>query len=128
MSEKILIVEDEKNISEIIQIYLENEGYEVYSCFSAEEMLECVFEEEFDLAILDVMLPKEDGFSLCRKIRKRYEYPIIMLTAKTDEHSKVNGLTYGADDYVTKPFFADGVNGEGESTASPLQKIQRKAI
>lgn len=104
MHDKILVVEDEKSIAEIIEIYLQNEGYSIYKCFSAEEALECIESIEHDLAILDVMLPKQDGFYLCKKIREKYSYPIIMLTAKNDQNSKVNGFTYGADDYVTKPF------------------------
>ncbi|CEN24003.1 response regulator transcription factor [Paraclostridium sordellii] len=104
MGEKILIVEDEKSITEILQIYLENENYEVHKCFSAEEALKCIESMKFDLAILDVMLPMQDGFYLCKKIRGKYSYPIIMLTAKNDETSKITGLTFGADDYITKPF------------------------
>ena len=104
MGDKVLIVEDEKSIAEILEIYLENENYEVHKCFSAEEALKCIESIKFDLAILDVMLPMRDGFYLCKKVREKYSYPIIMLTAKNDETSKITGLTFGADDYITKPF------------------------
>lgn len=104
LGDKVLIVEDEKSIAEILEIYLENENYEVHKCFSAEEALKCIESIKFDLAILDVMLPMRDGFYLCKKVREKYSYPIIMLTAKNDETSKITGLTFGADDYITKPF------------------------
>ncbi|WP_317395871.1 response regulator transcription factor, partial [Blautia hydrogenotrophica] len=83
---------------------LKNENYTVYKYYSAMEALECIEREELDLAILDIMLPGVDGFSICQKIRERYTYPIIMLTAKDEETDKITGLTLGADDYVTKPF------------------------
>lgn len=104
LCEKILIVEDDKNITEILEIYLINENYEVHKCFSAEEALKCIELIKFDLAILDIMLPMKDGLYLCTKIRDKYNYPIIMLTAKNDEANKIIGLTFGADDYITKPF------------------------
>lgn len=104
MSEKILVVEDDKSISELVEIYLKNENYDVYQYSSAEEAMEYIHSIKFDIALLDVMLPKGDGFYLCRKIREKYNYPIIMLTAKTDENSRITGLTLGADDYITKPF------------------------
>lgn len=100
----ILIVEDEKEINELITYYLQNENYDVIQCFSAEEALRNRRKEEVDLAILDVMLPGMNGFELCRKIRSQYKYPIIMLTSKSEEIDKVEGLTLGADDYITKPF------------------------
>ena len=83
---------------------MKNENYTVYKYYSAMEALECIEREELDLAILDIMLPGVDGFSICQKIRERYTYPIIMLTAKDEETDKITGLTLGADDYVTKPF------------------------
>ncbi|MBE5991245.1 MAG: response regulator transcription factor [Paenibacillaceae bacterium] len=104
MSNKILVVEDEKSIVEFIELYLENENFEVYKCFTAEAALKIIDTVEFDLVLLDIMLPGKDGFFLCKKIREVYRYPIIMLTSKTDEVSKINGLTLGADDYITKPF------------------------
>lgn len=104
MSEKILIVDDEHDIADLLEVYLKNENYTVYKYYSAMEALECIEREELDLAILDIMLPGVDGFSICQKIRERYTYPIIMLTAKDEETDKITGLTLGADDYVTKPF------------------------
>lgn len=104
MSEKILVVDDEHDIADLLEVYLKNENYTVYKYYSAMEALECIEREKLDLAILDIMLPGVDGFSICQKIRERYTYPIIMLTAKDEETDKITGLTLGADDYVTKPF------------------------
>lgn len=104
MAEKILIVDDEREITDLIELYLRNENYTVSKFYSAAEALTCIEREEHDLAILDVMLPDMDGFSLCRRIRERYTYPVIMLTAKGEEMDKITGLTLGADDYMTKPF------------------------
>ncbi len=104
MPDKILVVDDEMEIADLIELYLRNENYTVFKFYSAQSALECVQKEEIDLAILDVMLPDISGFALCRKIRETHAYPIIMLTAKDGEMDKVNGLTLGADDYITKPF------------------------
>lgn len=101
---KILIVDDEKEIAELVGVYLQNEGYETVKVFDGESALELIKRETFDLAVLDVMLGKTDGFTLCREIRKNHTYPIIMLTAKTDFTDRISGLSLGADDYVTKPF------------------------
>ncbi len=101
---KILIVDDEKEIADLIEVYLKNEGFETVKCFSGFEALRAVRENEFDLAILDLMLPDTDGFSICAEIRRRYRYPVVMLTARTQDIDKITGLTLGADDYVTKPF------------------------
>ncbi len=104
MDTKILIVDDEAEITDLVQVYLSNEGYQVYKFHNAGDALECIRTETLDLAILDIMLPDMDGFTLCRKIREQYHYPIIMLTAKDAETDKISGLSLGADDYVTKPF------------------------
>lgn len=104
MSEIILVVEDDKNISDLLEIYLKNEGYDVITTCSTEEAMESCIKKKFDLAIIDVMLPGKDGFYLCSELRKHHNFPIIMLTAKSDESSKITGLTMGADDYITKPF------------------------
>lgn len=104
MSEKILIVDDEKEIADLLEVYLQNDGYHVYKFYTGEDALACINNVHFDLAILDVMLPDITGFSLCQKIRERYFYPIMMLTAKIEDTDKILGLTIGADDYVTKPF------------------------
>lgn len=104
MSEKILIVDDEVEIADLIEVYLKNENYTVFKFYTATEALECINTTMLDLAILDIMLPDINGFTLCQKIRERYTYPVIMLTAKDAETDKITGLTLGADDYITKPF------------------------
>lgn len=104
MSDKILIVDDEHEIADLIEVYLRNENYTVYKFYTAKEALDCIRKTALDLAVLDVMLPDMSGLLLCREIRTQYTYPIIMLTAKDGEMDKITGLTLGADDYVTKPF------------------------
>ena len=104
MSDKILIVDDEIEIADLIELYLKNENYTVFKFYNAKKALACIDTTDLDLAILDIMLPDINGFTLCKRIRERYTYPIIMLTAKDDETDKITGLTYGADDYITKPF------------------------
>lgn len=104
MSEKILIVDDEQEIADLVALYLENENFQVFKFYSAKDALRCIDNETLDMAILDVMLPDMNGFEICRKIREKYNYPVIMLTAKGEEVDKVTGLTLGADDYITKPF------------------------
>ena len=104
MPERILVVDDEHDIADLLEVYFRNENYDVYKFYSAREALDCIESQEIDLAILDIMLPDINGFSLCQKIREKYTYPIIMLTAKDEETDKIMGLTLGADDYVTKPF------------------------
>lgn len=103
-SKKILVVDDEKPISDIIKFNLVKEGYNVVCAFDGDEALKMVYQVNPDLVILDVMLPKLDGFQVCRKIRESFSMPIIMLTAKEEEVDKVLGLELGADDYITKPF------------------------
>ncbi len=104
LSANILILDDERPIADLIELYLKNENYNVYKFHTARQALACVADTPFDLAILDVMLPDEDGFSVCRKIREEHYFPVIMLTAKVEDMDKIMGLTLGADDYVTKPF------------------------
>lgn len=104
MAEKILVVDDERDIANLLEVYLQNENYIVYKYYCAKDAIQCIENNEIDLAILDVMLPDMNGFSLCQLIREKYTYPIIMLTAKIEETDKITGLTLGADDYVTKPF------------------------
>lgn len=104
MSTNIMIVDDEKDIADLIQIYLENDGFKVFKFYNGKDALECALHKKLDLAILDVMLPDIDGFSLCKQIRKDYFFPIIMLTAKNEDSDKITGLTLGADDYICKPF------------------------
>ena len=100
----ILVVDDEKEIADLIALVLKNEGYNIrvaYDGKTAKDYINC---QTFDLALLDVMLPDIDGFSLCSLIRQSYYYPIIMVTAKIADFDKITGLTIGADDYITKPF------------------------
>lgn len=104
MREQILVVDDEKEIADLVTLYLENEGFRVFKFYSSEKALECINSQSIDLAVLDIMMPVIDGLKLCRKIRERHHYPIIMLTAKGTEIDKITGLTLGADDYITKPF------------------------
>ncbi len=106
MAEKILVVDDERPIAEILKYNLEKEGFEVVMAYDGQEALELVAEEQPDLIILDIMLPKKDGFTVCREIRSAKPVPIIMLSARETEIDKVLGLELGADDYVTKPFSA----------------------
>ena len=104
MKEKILVVDDEAAIADLVEVYLTNEGYAVFACGTAAEALEIVAREELSLAILDVMLPDMDDFALCQRIRENHLFPILMLTARGEDTDKITGLTLGADDYVTKPF------------------------
>lgn len=104
MDRKVLIVDDEKNIVDIIAFNLKKEGYQVITASDGEEGVRKTFEENPDLILLDIMMPKMDGYEACRKIREKKHTPIIMLTARAEEVDKVLGLEMGADDYVTKPF------------------------
>ena len=104
MDYKILVADDEKEIADLVEVYLKNENYTVFKFYTAREALDCIASTELDLAVLDIMMPDTDGLSICRKIRENHTYPIIMLTAKDTETDKITGLTLGADDYITKPF------------------------
>ena len=100
----VLVVEDEKEIAEAIEIYLKNQGYNVFKGSNGLEGLEIVEKEEIHLAVVDIMMPKMDGATMVMKIRESYDFPIIMLSAKSEDMDKILGLNIGADDYVTKPF------------------------
>jgi len=102
--ETILLVDDEKEIVELLTIYLCNEGYRLLKAYDGMEALECLQKEEVDLIILDVMMPKMDGLQACMKIREERKMPIIILSAKNTDMDKISGLSIGADDYVGKPF------------------------
>lgn len=102
--EKILVVDDEKEIADLVAFYLESENFEVSACYSSKDALEQIEHVNFDLAILDIMIPGVSGLELCKEIRKSHNYPVIMLTAKDEEIDKIRGLMLGADDYMTKPF------------------------
>ena len=104
MDKKILVVDDEKPIADILQFNLKKEGFTVQCAYDGDEALRLVEEMKPDMILLDIMLPIRDGMEVCREVRKKYDMPIIMLTAKDSEIDKVLGLELGADDYVTKPF------------------------
>jgi two-component system response regulator VanR len=101
---RILIVDDEKEIGDLIEIYLKNEGFDILKTYTAHAVLKEIETQPPTLAVLDIMLPDMDGFSLCAEIRKTHTFPIFMLTAKDTDTDKIHGLTMGADDYLTKPF------------------------
>ncbi len=100
----VLVVEDDKEILEGVGIYLKNQGYTVFKASNGAEGLNIMEKEEIHLAIVDIMMPGMDGITMTMKLREKYEFPVIMLTAKSEEIDKVTGLNIGADDYVTKPF------------------------
>lgn len=102
--QKILIVEDDKDIRDILKIYLRAEFFEIWEAENGKRAFEVLEDKEPDLVILDLMLPDINGLNFCKNIRTKYNYPIIMLTAKTTDQDKIIGFTYGADDYITKPF------------------------
>lgn len=133
MSNKILVVDDDLNICELLKLYLENEGYTVFTANDGQAAVDTFAAKMPDLVLLDIMLPKMDGWQVCREIRKNSSAPIIMLTAKGETFDKVLGLELGADDYVTKPFDAKEVmarikavlrrtKGEGEA-AGAVKKV-----
>lgn len=100
----VLIVEDDKEIREGVEIYLKSQGYEVYQAADGREGLEVIDREEIHLAIVDIMMPRMDGITMTVRLREKYDFPVIMLSAKSEEVDKIMGLNIGADDYVTKPF------------------------
>ncbi len=104
MEYNILIVEDEIEICDAIEIYLKNQGYHVYKAYNGQEGLNIVNQETIHLAIVDIMMPVMDGIQMTMKIRESYDFPIIILSAKSEDIDKITGLNIGADDYVTKPF------------------------
>ena len=116
----ILIADDDANICELVRLYLEKEGFETVICFNGEKAMELFRGGNIDLAILDIMMPKMDGVSVCREIRKESKMPIIMLTAKGETFDKVLCLELGADDYVVKPF-------EGKELAARVKAVLRRS-
>ena len=134
MSTKILVVDDDKNICELLKLYLENDGYTVYVANDGQAAVNTFHAKSPELVLLDIMLPKMDGWQVCREIRKVSSAPIIMLTAKGETFDKVLGLELGADDYVTKPFEAKEVmarikavlrrtKGDGDSSAAEKKTV-----
>lgn len=122
MGQTVLVVDDEQNIVNIIAFNLKKEGYEVLTAGDGEEAVEIVEKHQPDLILLDIMMPKMDGYEACRKIREKYNIPIIMLTARAEELDKVLGLEMGADDYVTKPF------GTRELVARVKANLRRSVV
>ena len=104
MPDTVIVVDDEREIADLIGLYLENDGYEVHKALSGAEALSFIEKSEPALAVLDIMLPDIDGFALLKKIREKHGFPVIMLTARVTDSDKILGLTMGADDYITKPF------------------------
>ena len=100
----VLVVEDDKEIRECVEIYLKSQGYEVFQAADGVEGLEVIEKEDIHLAIVDIMMPRMDGISMVVKLREKYDFPVIFLSAKSEEVDKIMGLNMGADDYVTKPF------------------------
>lgn len=101
----ILVVDDEKEIADLVELFLKNEGFTVYKFYDSKSAVDCIFSKQIDLALLDVMIDGIDGFSILRKIREQnLTFPVIMLTAKVEDSDKILGLSLGADDYITKPF------------------------
>lgn len=127
MQDKILIVDDEQEIADLVSLYLTNEGFQVFKFYNAADAWSCIQTENLDLAILDVMLPDMNGFELCQKIREKYQYPVIMLTAKGEGIDKITGLTLGADDYITKPFLPLEMVARVTGTYPIYERIRRAA-
>ena len=101
----ILILDDEKEIADLVELYLKNENYDVFKCYNSNDAIKYIDEVKLDMAILDVMVSGKNGFEICKYIReKNLTFPVIMLTAKIEYQDKIEGLTLGADDYITKPF------------------------
>ncbi len=104
MGTSILVVDDEQSIADLLEVYLKNENFTVFKYYNGRDAIKCIENEKLDLAILDVMLPDANGFSICQFIREKHNFPVIMLTAREEETDKITGLALGADDYMTKPF------------------------
>ena len=126
----ILIVEDDKDIREGVGIYLKSQGYQVFMAADGIEGLEMLEKEEIHLAIVDIMMPRMDGITMTMKLREKHDFPVIMLSAKSEEVDKVMGLNIGADDYVTKPFtpmeLMARVNSQMRRYRRFMEKLQEK--
>ena len=132
MAKKVLVVDDEKLIVKGIRFSLEQDGMEVDCAYDGEEALNMAKANEYDMILLDIMLPKMDGFEVCQAIREFSDMPIVMLTAKGDDMDKILGLDYGADDYITKPFNIPEVKARIKAimrrTAGPREKKEVSSI
>ena len=127
MANRVLVVDDEKLIVKGIRFSLEQDGMEVTSAYDGEEALTFAREQQFDIILLDIMLPKLSGFEVCQQIREFSNVPIIMLTAKGDDMDKILGLEYGADDYITKPFNILEVKARIKAIIRRTAKQEKKA-
>ena len=127
MANRVLVVDDEKLIVKGIRFSLEQDGYDVDCAYDGEEALKLAKENAYDIILLDVMLPKYDGFEVCQQIREYSDVPIIMLTAKGDDMDKILGLEYGADDYITKPFNILEVKARIKAIIRRTAKQEKKA-
>ena len=131
MAKKVLVVDDEKLIVKGIRFSLEQDGMEVDCAYDGEEALEKIKDKEYDIVLLDVMLPKLTGFEVCQQVREFSSVPIVMLTAKGEDMDKILGLEYGADDYITKPFNILEVKARIKAIirrTAPKQKEERRII
>lgn len=117
---KILIIEDDADIAAIERDYLILSGYEVTVCTDGVSGLTAALDQDFDLLLLDLMLPEMDGFTICRKIREQRDIPILMVTALGKDVDKIRGLGYGADDYIEKPFSPQCTGGPGQGSPGPI--------
>jgi DNA-binding response OmpR family regulator len=128
----ILVVEDDKEIREGVKIYLQSQGYEVFLAADGIEGLEVMEKEDIHLAIVDIMMPRMDGIRMTMKLREKYDFPVIMLSAKSEEVDKIMGLNIGADDYVTKPFtpmeLMARVNSQLRRYRKFMEKLEKKEI
>lgn len=126
----ILVVEDDKDIREGVEIYLRSQGYEVFQAADGIEGLQVLEREEIHLAIVDIMMPRMDGIKMTVKLREKYDFPVIMLSAKSEEVDKIAGLNIGADDYVTKPFtpmeLMARVNSQLRRYKKFMEKLEKK--
>jgi DNA-binding response OmpR family regulator len=104
MKINILVADDDRNILELIKLYLEKENYHVHCCLDGKAALDILVDNKIDLAIIDIMMPKMDGWELCQEIKSLYEIPVIMVTAKSEPYDKIKGFQLGTDDYLAKPF------------------------
>lgn len=127
MSKRVLVVDDEKLIVKGIMLSLSSDGYEVDCAYDGEEAVRMFNEKEYDIVLLDLMLPKIDGLGVCEAIRAKSEVPIIMLTAKGDDDDKIKGLDCGADDYITKPFNISEVKARMKAIFRRIDKEGKKA-
>jgi two-component system alkaline phosphatase synthesis response regulator PhoP len=131
MTKKILVIEDEKDIQELLQLYLKREGYDVQIAKEGETGLRKACKERYDLVLLDLLLPQMDGLEICRNLRSRPEtshIPIIMITAKAEESDRIVGLEMGADDYITKPFSPREVLARVKAIFRRLEKPKAKEV